>query len=141
MEGQTNLRGRSGAVSTLAVAVLLVVALGWAFLFVRDSIPTRAYQAVFLSNNQVYFGKMSGKSSEYIRLTDIYYLQLRQPLQNQQRGEGQNTAPDLTLIKLGNELHGPTDRMEINQDQVVFIEELKDDSRVVQAIKNYQAQQ
>ena len=139
MEEHTNTRS-SGSLVTLAVAILLILLAGWLFFFVRDSIPTSSYHAVFLSNNQVYFGKLSGKNAKYVRLSDIYYLQLRQPLQDQQRADAQNQAPDLTLIKLGNELHGPEDKMDINQEQVIFIEELKDDSRVVQAIQNFKAQ-
>ncbi len=75
----------------------------------------------------------------YVKVTDIYYLQLRQPLQNQQNAGEENAPaqPDLTLIKLGNELHGPIDMMEINRDHLLFTEKLKDDSKVVQAITDY----
>lgn len=34
------------------------------------------YQAVFLTNGQVYFGKISHANSQYVNLTDIYYLQV-----------------------------------------------------------------
>jgi len=42
------------------------------------------------------------------------------------------------LIKLGNEIHGPADSMIITKDHILFIEQLKDDSKVVRAIKEYQ---
>ena len=42
--------------------------------------------------------------------------------------------PEFTLIKLGGELHGPKDQMTINRNQILFIEELKADSKVVTAI-------
>ncbi|OGY50625.1 MAG: hypothetical protein A2951_01920 [Candidatus Buchananbacteria bacterium RIFCSPLOWO2_01_FULL_56_15] len=99
------------------------------------------WQAVFLTNGQVYFGKISKINNDYIWLHDIYYLQVvTQPLQRSQ--EGDTAAPQqqeqrLTLIKLGNELHGPRDEMIINRDQMVLLEDLKDDSRVVQAINDY----
>jgi hypothetical protein len=38
------------------------------------------------------------------------------------------------LVKLGNELHGPTDELYINPNQVVFYEFLRDDSKVVESI-------
>jgi hypothetical protein len=49
------------------------------------------------------------------------------------------TQPEqrLTLIKMGNEIHGPMDSMLINRSQVVLVEDLKNDSRVVQAINDY----
>ncbi|MBU2575853.1 hypothetical protein KKF64_02080, partial [Patescibacteria group bacterium] len=63
----------------------------------------------------------------------------------QQTEEGQQQATDqqgeLSLVKLGNELHGPTDSMFINRDHVLFVEDLKDDSNVVQAIDNYKSGQ
>lgn len=100
------------------------------------------WQAVFLTNGQVYFGKIIKIDRDYIVLRDIYYLQVvTQPLQRSQDG---STAPAqaqdqqrLTLIKLGNELHGPRDEMIINRNQMVLMEDLKDDSRVVQAINDY----
>jgi hypothetical protein len=98
------------------------------------------WQAVFLSNGQVYFGKVVDKSNDSIILNNIYYLQVvTKPLQRTAEGdtaaaEGQQ---ELTLIKLGNELHGPTDRMVINRDHVLLTEVLRNDSRVVQAIDQY----
>ena len=45
--------------------------------------------------------------------------------------------PQLSLVKLGNELHGPQDKMEINDAHIIFIESLKQDGRVVEAIARY----
>src|SRR3989344_1128727 len=103
------------------------------------------WQAVFLANGQVYFGHLKERTSKYPLLTDIYYLQVNQ--QNLQSGD-QNTntntntnadaaQPQISLIKLGDELHGPKDEMYIAKDQILFWEDLKDDSKVVQAIKDY----
>ncbi len=97
------------------------------------------WQAVFLTNGQVYFGQVESIDSDFISLKNIYYLQVI----NSQTSIGQppdvQTQPEqrLTLIKLGNEIHGPSDAMMINRDHVVIIEDLKDDSRVVQAIADY----
>lgn len=96
-----------------------------------------AYQAVFLTNDQVYFGKVRNETAQYVSLSDIYYLQVTQQLQPASGAPAQR----LDLIKLGNELHGPTDEMRINRDQVLFIEDLKDDSQVVQAIENFREQE
>jgi len=104
------------------------------------------YQAVFLTNGQVYFGKVNSHSNSYLELLDIYYLQVKPVLQQGEEGnENSNKNPqdqktELSLVKLGNELHGPLDKMIINKDQVVFIEDLKDDSKVTDAIKRYKQQ-
>lgn len=100
------------------------------------------YQAVFLTNGQVYFGKLSATEGQFLTLTDIYYLQVTQPpLQgSQQQGQqAQQAQPQISLVKLGNELHGPVDQMSINRDQVLFWEDMKSDSQVVTAIKDYKA--
>jgi len=103
------------------------------------------YQAVFLTNGQVYFGKISNHLGDYIELNDIYYLQVKPVLQqgenSNQNQNPQNQQTELSLVKLGNELHGPLDRMMINKDQVVFVEDLKDDSKVTDAIHRYQQDQ
>jgi hypothetical protein len=96
------------------------------------------YQAVFLTNGQVYFGRASNLNSNYVILRDVYYLQVNQVLQPAQ-GQPQQS---LSLAKLGvGELHRPKDEMKINRDHVIFIEDLESDSQVVQAIERYKAEQ
>ena len=108
----------------------------------RDA-GNQAWKAVFLTNGQVYFGHTINENSDPLILEDIYYLQVTQPLQ--QVGVNQNppnlNQPQLSLVKLGNELHGPEDQMRINRGQVLFVEDLKDDGRVVEAINAYVAGQ
>ena len=98
-----------------------------------------SYQAVFLNNNQVYFGKLSDENNQFVKLTDIYYLQVNQQIQP--KGQTAPANPGVNLIKLGGELHGPTDMMKINRDQVLLIEDLRADSNVVKAITNYKTNQ
>lgn len=125
----------------IMVAVLVLV-IGGAVLwqmgvFDKGAAMASGYQAVFLTNNQVYFGKVQNPNSQYVMLSDIYYLQVTQQLQPPTDAQAQS----LQLVKLGNELHGPTDEMQINRDQVMFIENLKDDSNIVKTIRDFQAQQ
>lgn len=102
-----------------------------------------AWKAVFLTNGQVYFGHTANENADPVVLSDIYYLQVTQPLQ--QLGANQNppnvNQPQLSLVKLGNELHGPEDEMRINREHVLFVEDLKEDGRVVNAINDYIASQ
>lgn len=102
-------------------------------------VQKNSYQAVFLTNGQVYFGKVDKMNSSTTTLKDIYYLQVQQvqpaPEQSSDQSQGK-----LTLIKLGNEIHGPEDVMTINNDQIVFWENLKADGKVVDAIKRYQTE-
>ncbi len=92
-------------------------------------------QAVFLNGGQVYFGKIRELNNKYVGVTDIYYLRVNQQVQPKQ-GE-QQSQQDISLVKLGCELHGPQDQMLINRDQVVFWENLKSDGQVAKAVEAY----
>mgnify|MGYP001597907594 CR=1 FL=1 len=143
--------GHSAWAKTLVVILAVVILGGLGYLTAAkflssDNIAqvSNDWQAVFLSNGQVYFGKVKAIGGETLTLNDIYYLQVvTKPLQTTEVGAaGQpQTQQELTLIKLGNEIHGPTDAMTINRDQVLLTEKLKKDSRVVQAIDNYLKEQ
>ena len=121
----------------LGLVVVLIVVL-WK-MDAASWVMDRGYQAVFLTNNQVYFGRLSNQNSKFADLKDVYYLQITQA-QNLQSGAGAK-SPNINLVKLGGELHGPTDKMEINRDHILFIETLKSDSRVVTAINQYKSGQ
>jgi hypothetical protein len=97
------------------------------------------YSAVFLTNGQVYFGQLKALAEQEVVLTDIYYLQVNQASQldaGKDKAAAAAASPDIQLIKLGSELHGPNDKMRISRNQVLFTESLKNDSKVVAAIKN-----
>lgn len=99
----------------------------------------KQYQALFLTNGQVYFGKVSKVDNSYVRLSDIYYLQVQQTVQPEDKSKT-DQQPQVSLAKLGGELHGPEDVMYISRQQVLFWENLKDDGKVAKAIKDYKAQ-
>lgn len=152
--GAANDATQNGAVtwaSKLLVILLVVVALvvassiGVGMVVDKDAaVKKDQYQAVFLENGQVYFGKLSNINKSYVTLTDIYYLQVDQQVQPEQDGEEETdtkeSQPQVTLTKLGSELHGPEDAMFIDRDKIVFWENLKSDSRVVQKIGEAKAQ-
>lgn len=122
----------------LAVVVIVAVVIGGKMLYARYFGPpqpdARKWQAVFLVNGQVYFGKLDRWDSRHAVLTNIYYLQVSQSLQ--QANETSDAQQNINLIKLGEELHGPEDVMYIDRDKVLFWENLKNDSKVVQAIND-----
>lgn len=123
----------------VVVVVLAVLAAGvgaYKMMAADSAVKSSQYQAVFLTNGQVYFGKLSDVSGKYVVLKDIYYLQVQQSVQP--ADDKTNEQPQVSLAKLGSELHGPEDNMQINRDQVLFWENLKDDSKVVDAIKKNQ---
>lgn len=90
-------------------------------------IDFNTYQAIFLSNDQIYFGRLKSESqkSEYLTLTDVYYVKV-----------GEDSIG--TLVKLGQiEPHRPTNEMIINRNHILFWENLSLDSPVVRTIQGY----
>lgn len=122
-------------ISLIILLVVCVVAAGLYFVGVFGPKPnTDSYQAVFLTNGQVYFGKLQSTPGRYAVLTDIYYLQVSRALQ-QPGSDSVEDQPNLNLIKLGDELHGPEDAMYIERKNIMFWENLKPNSNVVRAIE------
>lgn len=131
------------SVALLFSATALIVALVY-FLAAAKSSGESKYvdegkmQAVFLNGGQVYFGNIKDLNSKYLRMDNIYYLRVNQTVQpDQENGTQQSTASDISLVKLGCELHGPKDEMLINREQVIFWENLKEDGQVAKAVAEY----
>lgn len=89
-------------------------------------------QAVFLNGGQVYFGDITSLNEKYMHLNNIYYLRVNQTVQPKNASQTANN--DISLVKLGCELHGPDDAMVINRDQIIFWENLKTDGQVAKAV-------
>ncbi|MDD2337816.1 MAG: hypothetical protein PHD01_14740 [Geobacteraceae bacterium] len=88
------------------------------------------YQAVFLDNGQVFFGRLDKGGSDHPRLTEVYYI-------------GQQPSPDgkqvvNILLKRGNEWHGP-ESMYLTKSHIVMIEPVSPTSRVADLIKELKA--
>ncbi len=131
----------------LGLVILVIVVLGILFrgslfksnnaMTKKSTTPSTEYQAVFLTNGQVYFGKISNTEENYVTLDNIYYLQVG-PAQGSGTAS-ENSSQNISLVKLGNELHGPVDEMHISRTQILFFEDLKNDGQVVKAIESYKA--
>ena len=127
----------------VVIAIVMVIAICVAGYFWRNhsgiasQISSDKYQAVFLTNGQVYFGKLEKVGGGYYKLKDVYYLQNKS--NESEDSDGQlKSGNDVELIKLGNEVHGPEDTMVIERSQVLFFENLKKDGKVSTTIQNYQ---
>lgn len=126
----------------IILSVLLIGAIAMKIFLVHPAardIKSKQYQALFLTNGQVYFGKITGLDNNYVKITDIYYLQTQPAQPSSSSSSSTQSQQTLTLAKLGNELHGPEDAMYVAKSQILFWENLKDDGKVVQAIKQSQS--
>lgn len=118
--------------------LLLVIVLLISFVFFRNFWLERQrqkyVQAVFLTSGQVFFGHLQSWANSQYLLTDVHYVQVDQAQQSD-KTTNTNQAP-VTLIQLGGEAYGPQNRIYINRDQVLYVEDLKDTSQVVQIMRD-----
>lgn len=120
-------------ITILLVALVSYVALGGPGSL--GKVDKNNMQAVFLNGGQVYFGKIGDLNDKFMKVSEIYYLRVNQQVQPD--GSQSAASQDISLVKLGCELHGPQDSMIINQQQVIFWENLKSDGQVAKAVAQY----
>lgn len=129
---------------------LILAGLFVSWLFSRSdsatTIDNGRYQAVYLVDNNVYFGKVEILSNGYLKLKDVFYVQATSSAANSDTQDPKDVpadqaTTDIKLIKPGSELHAPDDVMIINKDQVLYIQNLKTDGKVSDAIIKYHQQQ
>lgn len=89
------------------------------------------YQAVFMDNGQVFFGKVENAGSPYPILRNVYYIR--------QQVNPDTKAVANILVKRGSEWHG-ADRMYINNSHIAIIEPVAPSSQVAKMIKDAEAQ-
>lgn len=125
-----------GAITVLVIAVLMSLVFAKNVSSREEAyIKKDQFQAVFLNGGQVYFGKIIDLNSRYLSMGNIYYLRVNQQVQPDQQNAA--SANDISLVKLGCELHGPEDAMVINREQIIFWENLKNDGQVAKAVAEY----
>jgi hypothetical protein len=107
-----------GAVIVLALLIFLgtLVARSFSGSSFPSAIDSSTYQAVFLSNGQIFFGKLTAGDDSYDYLRHVYFLQSSVTSRGSSSGQ--------QLIKLTKEIHGPEDLMVIARSQILYIENL-----------------
>ena len=127
--------GSRRVLRTLAGVLLLVVLAYGVFAYSEGYAPfgqrDDQWSGVFLTNGQAYFGHFYSGPGEHARLREVYYV-LATQLQSQDPRVPATTQ--LSLQRLGGEIHGPTQEMRISKRQILFTEELRPDSAVVTSI-------
>lgn len=123
------------SIFTIVIAVLVIALVVSYFAFFKDLL-NRTYNAVFLDNNEVYFGKISSKNGEYIKLKDVYYLRVTYTVKQDEQGQ-QYQEPNYQIVKMGTEMHGPKDNMDIVRSHVLFTQPLDSSSQVLSVIDSY----
>lgn len=93
-----------------------------------EVIDHNAYQSVFLTNGFSYYGKLAAQGDDWFLLSDVFQISISDQSGTQ-------------LIKRGSEPWGPRDPMIIPRSAVLVIENMRDDSDVVVAIRKFKSGQ
>lgn len=118
------------ALVVLAVVMCMVM---WKGMGTRMPASDR-YQAVFMNNGQVFFGKLKNVQGTYMRLEKSYYTKKQDLPADATAEQKAAVANNVSLVKVGDEVYGPENIMMIRSDQVLFWQDLKSDSKVAKAI-------
>jgi hypothetical protein len=125
----------------LALVVVSLVVYG---LFFRSdggqktSAPTAEqsgrWYMVKLVDGEIFYGQISDTAADPVVIKNVYYDY------DQLKGEKKEENPtgSLRLVKRGKETHGPSGEIEIVRTQVLFMEPLREDSKVLKAIREYE---
>jgi hypothetical protein len=132
------------------IAGAIVVICAGTFFLLRGHLGNKApaapaevkWYAVKLINNETYYGQIGDTSADPIVIDHVYYNydQLTSPQSDSGQAEKTSGTGTLRLVKRGQETHGPNGTMDVVRAQVVYMEPLKDDSKVLKAILEYEKQ-
>lgn len=126
------LHKKPGTLIIAAVVVLLGAAAAvYFFLPKGERIDRSGYQVVYMVNGQAYFGKLQNTTGDYLVIKEPYS-------QQQVQSEGDNEEAQTTLLKVSQQQYGPNEVMSLKSDQVLFWQNLRDDSKVATAIESDQ---
>ncbi|MGH7142205.1 MAG: hypothetical protein ACREF5_01880 [Candidatus Saccharimonadales bacterium] len=130
---------RIGTNLLLFVVALLVATVAWLIFTSSPNsqasyINTSKLQAIFLNTGQVYFGNIQAMNNQYVVLTNVFYLQTNS---SSTTTTTSSANQNVTLVKLGCELHKPYDQMIINNSEVTFWENLQPSGQVAEAVAQF----
>ena len=125
-----NLNKRPGALLGMLGLIIIGGALAALFFIPKgERVNSDGYQVVYMTSGQAYFGKLKNTSGDYLVLNTPYTAQ-------DVKSEGEDAQTSTTLLKVSQQQYGPEEAMSLKADQVLFWQNLRDDSKVSQAIKN-----
>lgn len=123
------------------IIILMIIFIGniiyWLFLNgeeVNQPSDNLNWYAVKLINKEVYYGQVYDVSADPVIIKNVYYNY--EQINNE--GGDVNETDNIRLVKRGKETHGPSGIMDIIRSQIIYMEELKDDSKVLKAILEYE---
>ena len=101
---------------------------------VEETAQTSWYR-LELINQEVYYGQIDDTGADPVVIKKVYY---NYDQLNKEAPAEEGDSNSLKLVKRGKEAYGPDDSMSIVRTQVIKMEPLKEDSKVLKAILDYE---
>ena len=137
---KSNERPYKQAVSVMGAVIILAGVYFYFFVGNKQVAPAEetvgtSWYRVELINKEVYYGQVDDTGADPIVIRKVYYNydQLNKETLPEEAGSG-----SLKLVKRGKEAYGPDDAMSIVRTQVIKMEELAENSKVLKAILDYE---
>jgi len=92
------------------------------------------WYSVKLVDGEIFYGQIKDITSDPIVINNVYYNYDQQKENNNEV----NKTDSLRLVKRGKETHGPDGTLNVVRMQILYMEPLKSDSKVLEAILNYE---
>lgn len=102
----------------------------------KENSPAAAgdWYAVKLVDGEIFYGQIGDTKADPVVINNVYY-------NYEQAKDGQKAVDEnasLKLVKRGKETHGPTGALNVVRSQVIYMEPLASDSKVLKAILEYE---
>ena len=100
----------------------------------KENAQTGNWYAVKLVDGEIFYGQIGDTKADPVVINNVYY-------NYEQAKDGQKAVDEtasLKLIKRGKETHGPTGALNVVRSQVIYMEPLASDSKVLKAILEYE---
>lgn len=125
----------------LLLAFLIMIFVGYFMLFKKNE-EKNGWYSIRLVNDEIFYGKIIDIESDPVVMTSVYY-DYDKVKDNKKVGEKYNQEKidengGLRLVKRGKEIHGPEGMINIVRSQILYMELLKSDSKVLNAIMQYE---
>ncbi len=124
----------------IILAVILVLAISYFMIFSgeKEEEVKMNWYAVKLVTGEIYYGEIEDKKTDPVEIRNVYYNydQIKNGKVNENFSLDESS--NLRLVKRGKETHGPAGSMDVVRSQVVYMEPLKEESKVLTAIMNYE---
>ncbi len=99
---------------------------------------TEKWYMVKLNDGEIFYGQISDTAADPVIIRNVYYDY------DQLKGEDskkEKTGGNLRLVKRGKETYGPDGTIHIVRGQILYMEPLREDSKVLRAILEYEGKQ